>query len=370
MTTGLLWHELYMWHDTGTAAWVMPPGLTVEPFKHVENADGKRRIRNLVEVSGLLDHLVQLKPRPATEDEILRLHAREYVERIKKMSSEMGGDAGELTPFGPGSYEIALLAAGGCMTAVDAVLDGKVHNAYALVRPPGHHAERDLGRGFCIFANTALAAAHARQARGLERVAIVDWDVHHGNGTEHAFYEDPTVLTISIHQDNNFPPQSGAIGDRGAGAGEGYNLNIPLPAGSGVGAYVAAFERVVGPALRAFRPQLILIASGLDASAMDPLASMMMTSDGYRQLTRIMLAVAAEVCGGRLVACHEGGYSPAYVPYCGLAIMEEMAGVRTGLEDPLLPLLGGMGGQDLQPHQEAVVREAAKLVEGLRAAAR
>ena len=256
------------------------------------------------------------------------------------------------------------------MTAVDAVLDGKVDNAYALVRPPGHHAERDLGRGFCIFANTALAAAHARQARGLERVAIVDWDVHHGNGTEHAFYEDPTVLTISIHQDNNFPPQSGAIGDRGAGAGEGYNLNIPLPAGSGVGAYVAAFERVVGPALRAFRPQLILIASGLDASAMDPLASMMMTSDGYRQLTRIMLAVAAEVCGGRLVACHEGGYSPAYVPYCGLAIMEEMAGVRTGLEDPLLPLLGGMGGQDLQPHQEAVVREAAKLVEGLRAAAR
>jgi acetoin utilization deacetylase AcuC-like enzyme len=354
-----------MWHDTGTAAWVTPAGLTVEPLRHIENAEGKRRIRNLVEVSGLMDHLVPLKPRAATEDEILRLHSREYVDRIKKESSEMGGDAGDLTPFGPGSFDIALLAAGGCMTAVDAVLDGKVDNAYALVRPPGHHAERTGGRGFCIFANTALAAVHAREARDLSRVAIVDWDVHHGNGTEHAFYEDPTVLAISIHQDNNYPPRSGAIGDTGAGEGLGYNINVPLPPGSGVGAYVATFERVVEPALRAFRPELILVASGLDASAMDPLASMMMTSDGYRKLTQTLLAVAADVCEGRLVACHEGGYSPAYVPYCGLAILEEMAGIRTGLEDPLLALLAGFGGQDLQPHQEAVVAEAAKLAAAL-----
>jgi acetoin utilization deacetylase AcuC-like enzyme len=287
------------------------------------------------------------------------------MERIKRASSETGGDAGELTPFGPGSYEIALLAAGGCITAVDAVLDGKVDNAYALVRPPGHHAERDQGRGFCIFANTALAAAHSRQQRGLSRVAIVDWDVHHGNGTEHAFYDDPSVLTISIHQDNNYPPGSGAIQDTGAGEGKGYNINIPLPAGSGVGAYVATFERVVAPALRAFRPELILIASGLDASAMDPLASMMMTSDGYRKLTQVVLAVARDVCGGRLVACHEGGYSPAYVPYCGLAIIEEMAGVRTGLEDPLLDLLAAFGGQELQPHQDVIIQKAAKLATAL-----
>ncbi|HKA49099.1 MAG TPA: class II histone deacetylase [Candidatus Dormibacteraeota bacterium] len=365
MATGLVWHELYMWHDTGTAAWVMPPGLTVEPLKHIENADGKRRLRNLIEVSGLLDHLVQLKPRPATEAEILRLHTADYVQRIKTMSSERGGDAGELTPFGSGSYEIALLAAGGCMTAVDAVLDGRVDNAYALVRPPGHHAERDMGRGFCIFGNAALAALHARRARGLARVAVVDWDVHHGNGTEHAFYSDPSVLTISVHQDNNFPPNSGMIDDTGAGSGEGYNINVPLPAGSGVGAYVATFERVVAPAIRAFRPELILIASGLDASAMDPLASMMMTSEGYRTLTQIMLGVADEVCGGRLVACHEGGYSPAYVPYCGLAVMESLASVRTGVEDPLLGLLSGMGGQGIQPHQEAAVIQAAELVEGL-----
>ncbi len=356
-----------MWHDTGTGAWVIPAGLTVQPLGHLENAEGKRRIRNLIEVSGLIDHLLLLKPRAATEDEVLRLHTREYVDRIKDESSKMGGDAGELTPFGPGSYEIALLAAGGCIAAVDAVVDGKVDNAYALVRPPGHHAERDTGRGFCIFANVAIAATHARQMRGLPRVAVVDWDVHHGNGTEHAFYDDPSVLTISIHQDNNYPPNSGAMTDTGSGAGKGYNINVPLPAGSGVGAYVATFERVVAPALRNYRPELIIVASGLDASAMDPLASMMMTSDGYRKLTQVMLGVAHEVCGGRLVMCHEGGYSPAYVPFCGLAIMEELAGVRTELADPLLALLASFGGQDLQPHQEAVLREAMKLAAGVRA---
>jgi acetoin utilization deacetylase AcuC-like enzyme len=354
-----------MWHDTGTGAWVIPAGLTVQPLGHLENAEGKRRIRNLLEVSGLIDHLVLLQPRAATEDEILRLHTREYVDRIKSKSSNLGGDAGDLTPFGPGSYEIALLAGGGCITAVDAVLDGKVDNVYALVRPPGHHAERDTGRGFCIFANVALAALHAREVRGLSRLAVVDWDVHHGNGTEHAFYDDPTVLTISIHQDNNYPPSSGAITDTGSGAGKGFNINVPLPAGSGVGAYVATFERVVAPALRTFRPELIFVASGLDASAMDPLASMMMTSDGYRMLTQVMLGVAREVCDGRLVVCHEGGYSPAYVPYCGLAIMEELSGRRTEIADPLLGLLASFGGQDLQPHQDAVIREAMSLAAGV-----
>src|SRR6266702_6794618 len=358
-----------MWHDTGTSAWVVPAGLSVQPVAHIESAEGKRRIKNLIEVSGLLDHLVPLKPRAATEEEILRLHTPDYVARIKRESDALGGDAGDLTPFGHGSYEIALLAAGGCITAVDAVLDGNVDNAYALVRPPGHHAERDSGRGFCIFANVAIAVQHARVARGLSRVAVVDWDVHHGNGTEHAFYSDPNVLTISIHQDNNFPPSSGAMTDTGSGAGEGFNINVPLPAGSGVGAYVATFERVVAPALRNYRPELIIVASGLDASAMDPLASMMMTSDGYRKLTQVMLGVAHEVCGGRLVMCHEGGYSPAYVPFCGLAIMEELAGVRTELADPLLDLLASFGGQDLQPHQEAVLREAMKLAAAVRAPA-
>jgi acetoin utilization deacetylase AcuC-like enzyme len=358
MATGWLSHELYFWYDTRSAAGFMPANSrTIEPDTHVENPATKRRFRNLVEVSGLLSQLVQLEPRPATEEEVVRCHARDYVERIKALSAENGGDAGELTPFGPGGYEIALLSAGGVISAIDAVLDGTVDNVYALTRPPGHHAEPDLGRGFCIFANAAIGAKHAREARGLERVAVVDWDVHHGNGTQKIFWEDPSVLTISSHQDNWYPPDSGHVHEVGAGAGEGFNLNIPLPPGSGVGAYVAAYERVVAPALRAFRPELIVVASGLDASAMDPLAHMLVHSDGYRQLTRILLDVADEV-DARLVVEHEGGYSSAYVPFCGLAIVEELAGIRSGLEDPFLPIFQGMGGQELQPHQDAAIAAA------------
>jgi acetoin utilization deacetylase AcuC-like enzyme len=234
-------------------------------------------------------------------------------------------------------------------------LDGVVENVYALVRPPGHHAEPELGRGFCIFGNAAIAGFHAREARGVERIAIVDWDVHHGNGTQNAFWTDPNVLAISIHQDGCFPRESGYVHEIGEGAGVGYTLNVPLPPGSGDGAYVATFERVVAPALRAFKPDLIIVASGLDANAMDPLARMMMTSAGYKELTRIMVEVADEVCDGRLVVEHEGGYSSAYVPYCGVAVIEALSGLTSTIGDPFLPTLSTMRGQDLQPHQNDAI---------------
>jgi acetoin utilization deacetylase AcuC-like enzyme len=358
MATGWVCHELYFWYDTRSAAGFLPAGGVIEPETHAENPATKRRFRNLLEVSGLLDKLVSISPRPATEDEVLRCHTREYLERIKALSAENGGDAGELTPFGPGGCEIALLAAGGVITAVDAVLDGRVSNVYALVRPPGHHSEPDLGRGFCIFANAAIAAKHAREARGLERVAVVDWDVHHGNGTQKAFWTDPTVLTISSHQNNNYPPDSGHVHEIGEGEGEGACINIPLPPGSGVGAYLAAYERIVAPALRAFKPELIIVASGLDASMMDPLARMMMTSAGYGRLTRLLMDVADDVCDGRLVIEHEGGYSSAYVPFCGLAVVEALSGIASGVEDPFLPVFEGIGEQELQPHQEVAIAAA------------
>ena len=202
-------------------------------------------------MSGLLDHLVVLQPRAATEDEILRLHTRDYVDRIKAESSKLGGDAGELTPFGAGSYEIALLAVGGCITGVDAVLDGKVDNVYALVRPPGHHAERDTGRGFCIFANVALAALHARDVRGLSRVAVVDWDVHHGNGTGTRF-TTPACSRSRFTRTATSRPSRGRSQYR-VQAREGYNINVPLPAYKR--ALRGTFERVVVPALRAFSPR-------------------------------------------------------------------------------------------------------------------
>jgi acetoin utilization deacetylase AcuC-like enzyme len=360
MATGFVWHELYMWHDTGSAAGPLPAGGLLEPGEHSENPATKRRFRSLLEVSGLLEHLVPIAPRAAIEEELLRFHTPGYVERIRRLSADRGGEAGELTPFGPGAFEIAALAVGGCLAAVDAVVDGTVANAYALVRPPGHHAEPARGLGFCIFGNVALAVLHARAAHDLARVAVVDWDVHHGNGTELAFWRDPAVLTISIHQDSCYPPGSGAIDAVGEGAGYGFNVNVPLPPGSGVGAYVATFEQVVAPALAAFEPELIVVASGFDAGAFDPLGRMQMHSEGYRSLTRILLDVAGDVCGGRLVLCHEGGYSAAHVPFCGLAVLEELSGVRTGAEDPFLPACEALGGQELQPHQHAVIEACAE----------
>jgi acetoin utilization deacetylase AcuC-like enzyme len=365
--TGFVWHEKYMWHDTGNFAGVMPAGGWVQPGEHAENPETKRRWKNLLDVSGLGAQLDMIEPRAATEAEILRVHTSEYLEKIKRLSADpRGGDAGLFTPFGPGSYEIAALSAGGVIAAVDAVLDGKAENAYALVRPPGHHAEPDQGMGFCIFANAAIAGRHALAARGLKRIAFVDWDVHHGNGTQKAFWTDPAALTISIHQDRCFPPDSGHLTDIGEGPGKGYNINIPLPPGSGVGAYEATYDRVVVPALRAFKPELIIVPSGFDAGAHDPLGRMMMTSEGYRSLTKKLMAVADEVCGGRIVMCHEGGYNAPTVPFFGMAVLEALSGIKSGVEDPFQELFSMTGQQELQPHQDALITRAEALLAALR----
>jgi len=361
MTTGWVYHELYMWHDTGRATTTSPNRKWMQAWEHYENPETKRRFRNLVEVAGLFDDLVALKPRMATVDEILRFHTPAYVESIRAMSEASGGDAGERTPFGHGSFEIALLAAGGTITAIDAVLDGRVRNAYALVRPPGHHAEAGRGRGFCIFNNVVVAIEHARATRDVGRVATVDWDVHHGNGTQAAFYPRADVLTISIHQDRWYPQDSGGMDERGEGPGLGLNINLPLPPGSGHGAYLAAFERVVVPALHAFCPELIVVPSGFDGSLYDPLGRMMAYSETYRAMTRMLMAAADALCGGRLVLSHEGGYAPLYVPFCGLAVMEELSGVKTPVDDPMAPRAATAGGQELAPHQDEVIRRAERL---------
>jgi acetoin utilization deacetylase AcuC-like enzyme len=365
MATGFAFHELYLWHNTWNWALVFPPGLTVQPGEHAENPETKRRFKNLVEVSGLIDHLVPIRPRPATEAEILRFHTPGHLQKIRGMSAAGGGDASELTPFGSGSYEIALLAAGGTIEAVDAVLAGRVRNAYALVRPPGHHATQDVGMGFCLFGNVAIAVMHAQAARGVGRIATVDWDVHHGNGTQAAFYDTPEVLTVSLHQDNLFPARSGGLHERGSGRGEGYNLNIPLPPGCGDGAYVEAFRKVVIPALDRYRPDLIVVPSGFDASGVDPLGRMMVSAEGFRQMTRLLMDAADRLCGGRLVMSHEGGYSAMYAPYCGLAVLEEMSGHRTGVEDPWAPHIAAWGQQALQPHQAAAIAAAADLLDAI-----
>lgn len=361
MATGFVWDERYTWHQQG----VMPFGSDAEPFPGPDTPETKRRIFSLVQTSGLGAKLTQLDPRPATEEELCRLHDAGYVAKVKAASAAGGGPVGESVSIGEGGFEIAALAAGGCLAAVDAVLEGRVNNAYALVRPAGHHAEAARGRGFCVFGNTALSALHAREIHGVARIAVVDWDVHHGNGTEDAFYSDPDVLTLSIHQDGNYPEARGGIEDRGEDAGMGANINLPLPPGSGHGAYVEAMEKVVLPALQRFRPELIMIASGVDASARDPMGRMLLGGETFRTMTERLMAAAADLASGRLIACHEGGYAPTHAPFCALAILETLAGHRSGVVDPLAERLTRLPGQDLQPMQAEVIERAVALVGGV-----
>ena len=358
MSTGFVHHEKYLWHDTGHAGLWMPSGGLIQPDEHAESPESKRRIKNLTAVTGLLDELTAIPAFEASEEDLLRFHTKDYLSRIKTLSDERGGDGGMTTPFGPGSYEIACLSAGGVMAAFDAVLDDRVTNAYALVRPPGHHAERDIGKGFCLLANASLAILRARVSHGVGRVAVVDWDVHHGNGTQQAFYADPNVLTISIHQDNCFPLDSGAIEDVGEGDGVGANINVPLPPGCGRAPYLAVMERVVAPALRRFRPELIVVPCGFDAGATDPLGRMMISSTTYRTMTQTILALAGELCEDRVVFCHEGGYSPPLVPFYAHAVIEELAQSETRITDPYASFLDVQGGHDLYAHQETVIAAA------------
>lgn len=334
--TGFISDESYFWHDTGNGALFMPPGGYIETDIHSENPATKRRFKNLLERSGLMQKLTQISPRSATLEEVKFYHSESYINKVKELSAIGFGDAGELALVGKGSYEIALLSAGGAITAVESVVEGKVDNAYALTRPPGHHAEAELGMGFCLFNNIAIAAKYARNVLGLKKVMILDWDVHHGNGTESAFYDDPNVLFISLHQERLYPAGRGKAEDTGRGEGVGMNVNIPLPAGTGNAGYMYALEEIVGPITEQFTPELILISAGQDPGMFDPLARMMINMEGFRKMARFMMNIAEKYCDGKLVACHEGGYSAPYVPFCSLAIVEEMSGHRTDVEDPFV----------------------------------
>ncbi|GAB3274143.1 class II histone deacetylase [Kineosporia babensis] len=361
MTTAYLYHEAFAWHDSGTAAPLLPsdPRAGLQPFQHLDSPDTKRRIHELVVVSGLADHLDRLPSDLASERQVLAVHDEAYLHRLRQASDGSGGDAGDgISPLGRGGFEILLRAAGGAVAVVSAVAEGRARNGYALVRPSGHHALANTGMGMAYLNNVAIAVTEVRARPGIGRVAVLDWDAHHGNGTQAIFAEDPSVLTISLHQDNVFPPGSGSIDERGQGAGLGSAINVPLPAGTGDGGYAYAMERVVVPALHRFGPDLIVVASGLDANAMDPLARQLLSSGGFRSLTKTLMQTAETLCSGRIAMIHEGGYAAGYVPFCGLAILEELAS-RTTVPDPYLGLVQGFGGQDLQPHQRAAVDRAA-----------
>jgi acetoin utilization deacetylase AcuC-like enzyme len=339
ISTGLIFDDRYLQHNSNPLRLPVSrqPLPFVEPVDHPSNPRLVERTMKLLGLTGLLDELVRIPGQRASEDDLLVYHTEWYLEHVRSICDAGGGDAGAGAPVAPGSYEVAMHAAGGVKAAVDAVMSDLVRQCYALVRPPGHHAMSEKGMGFCVFANVVAAAHHARNTYGLESVLILDWDVHHGNGTQDAFYDDPNVLFMSIHQDRWFPPEFGWVDQTGTGDGTGFTVNVPMPAGSGNAAYEAAFETIVTPVVEQFAPELIIISAGQDASAQDPLARMVLTTEGFRMMTRTMQRLADSVCGGRLVLAQEGGYSEPYAPYCTLAIFEALLGMKTGIEEPLDP---------------------------------
>ncbi|MGH1356187.1 MAG: class II histone deacetylase [Thalassovita sp.] len=366
MTTGFFWDETCFWHAGGDYALTLPVGDFVQPLAAgglPENPETKRRFKNLLDVSGLLNELHARSAPAATREDLERVHPATYLSKFKEVSDAGGGDLGLRTPFLKGGYEIAAQSAGLAKQALFDVLDGTLGNAYALSRPPGHHCLPDWPNGFCLLNNIGIAIEAARAAGKAKRFAVVDWDVHHGNGTEAVFYDRDDVLTISLHQERNYPLDTGDVADQGSGVGLGLNVNVPLPAGTGQHGYLHAMEQIVLPKLDAFKPDVIIIACGFDASIFDPLAHMLCSAETYRLMTRQVMAAADRLCDGNLVMVHEGGYSEAYVPFCGHAVMEELSGTKITVPDPMAQVVAQRqpGPRSQQMVQELIAEMADEL---------
>ena len=273
------------------------------PVGHPERPDRLRSIVHHLKSSGFWDSLDHRTPTPATEDHVLSVHTQKHLERIRQVCASGGGvlDEGD-THAVRGSFEAAMLAAGSVINAIDLVLGDQAAAAFCAARPPGHHAERDRPMGFCLFNNVAIGARYAQQNHAIERVAILDWDVHHGNGTQHLFEADPTVLYISLHQ-YPFYPGTGAHGERGIGRGEGYTTNFPLPAGTGDEQYLSIFKNDIVPALSRYEPGVLIISAGFDAHRDDPLGGMELTEGSFARMTDLVKGIAP------IVSVLEGGYN-------------------------------------------------------------
>ena len=296
---------------------------------HPENHRRLETIYNALAAPGMRDLFVEIPPRLAKEEELLLVHAPEHVEKI---AATAGATATALTPdtiVSAGSYLIARLAVGGVFTAIDEVVGENLSSAFALVRPPGHHAEKSRAMGFCLFNNVALGAAYACKRFGLERILIVDWDVHHGNGTQHIFEADNRILFASVHQYPHFPG-TGSFTEVGIGAGEGFTINIAIPKGYGDGEYVAIFETLIKPLALEFQPELILVSAGFDVGSNDPLGGMQLTPAGYAGLTRCLMETAEMCCDGKLVLVLEGGYDISSIGAAVTAVVQELSGGSLG----------------------------------------
>ena len=300
MTT-VIYDDIYLKHDTGP--------------NHPENA---ARIINTIEhlrSTGIWQKLDIKKPRAAAEDELSAVHSTIQIEKVAEIAGSGGGYLDPDTYVSPNSYEAALYAAGAPLTAIDLIMDKKADNAFCLVRPPGHHATPEKGMGFCLFNNVAIAAKYIQSRYSLDRIAIIDWDVHHGNGTQDAFYDDPSVMYFSMHR-YPFYPGTGAEEETGKDSGAGFTINIPLSYNTEPQEYLKLFKDTLEKRIKPFKPQFILISSGFDAYRLDPISGLSLEASDYNKLTKLTQNIANVCCDGRIVSCLEGGYHLLDLPKC------------------------------------------------------
>jgi acetoin utilization deacetylase AcuC-like enzyme len=338
--TGIIRHHIYLEHRTGVS--------------HPESPQRLQAVYSMLDAREFGQGVIQIQPRYATLEEIIWVHDPRYVDRVLDSAEKAHGRLDPDTVTSPKTYQAALMAAGGVMEAIKQVLTGEVRNAFALVRPPGHHALRDRAMGFCIFNNESIGAHYAMRTHGIRRVLIVDWDFHHGNGVQTIFYDNPAVLYFSAHRTPVFP-WSGAVSEVGAGGGEGYTVNVSLEPGSDDADYGNIFRHLLRPIAEQFRPELIIVSAGFDSYHSDPLGSMKVTEQGFARMAALVLELADSLCEGRLILALEGGYNPQ--------------GLRDSVEMVLWELSGQsqITGEQMRQLEDAQYNRIAETIEQVKA---
>ncbi len=311
--TGIVRDPRYADHVTGSV--------------HPECPDRLEVLDAMLQEPDMRGYFQEIAPRSAGKEELLRIHSPKYIRRLEDTQGKAYTYLDPDTQTSPFSHQAALLAAGGLCRAIDLVHAGELDNAFALVRPPGHHAEKSKSGGFCLYNNAAVGVRHAQNHLGLGRILVADWDLHHGNGTQSCFEDDPSVLYFSVHQYPSYPG-SGKFSDAGKGRGKGLSVNIPILAGGGDGEYVALFEKILRPIALEFEPELILVSAGFDIHLNDPLGGMKVTPRGFAGLTRSVLNTADRCCGGKVVMTLEGGYNLQGLRDSVKAVLRELAGLQ------------------------------------------